>query len=61
MVSMLSRKINRPNGKSHAYYRGWMGTVAGLWVYFKDKPGKFRRIGLDAHMRVKNFHMTRKR
>ena len=61
MVSMLPRKINRPNGKCHAYYRGWMGAMADLWVYFKDKPGKFKRVGLDADMRVKSFRMTRKR
>lgn len=62
MASMIPRKITKPSGKSHSYYRGWMGAVAEWWVYFKDKPGKFKRTGLDADMRVKSFLMqTRKR
>ena len=62
MVSMIPRKINKPSGKCHAYYRGWMSAVAEWWVYFKDKPGTFKRAGLTPDMRVKTFQMqTRKR
>ncbi len=61
MTSMIPRKINKPSGRSHSYYRGWMSAVAEWWVYFKDKPGPFKRTGLDADMRVKSFRMTRKR
>jgi hypothetical protein len=61
VTSMLLRKINKPSGKCHSYYRGWMSATAELWRYYKDKPGKFKRVGLDAEMRVKNFRMRTKK
>jgi hypothetical protein len=57
MVSMLPRKITCPSGKSLAYRQGWMMAVAEWWVHFKDKPGKFKRVGLTPDMRVQKFQM----
>jgi hypothetical protein len=61
MASMLPRKITKPSGKSHAYYRGWMSAVAEWWVYFKDKPGPIKRDGLKPDQRVQTFQMQKRK
>jgi hypothetical protein len=58
---MIPRQIKKPSGRSHSYYRGWMGAVADWWVYFKDKPGKFKRVGLEPHHRVQAFQMQKRK